>query len=212
MDSVENDHGNILVYCLDRWKNKYYLTSDLKFTTENKNGARFYFLKQNDEPMSNGDKISFNIGNRTLTIDSENNIKMMPREKITNENTQFLVRDGTDNTDALKYSYPYFIVSDEINKKALHCKIDFNKKVRNFSDNISLSNETIEENKDNYVFGFERYIVNCAVAEETEDNNSVKLQAEKSENNKGFSLDGYKEMLLILLILILIILCILINR
>jgi hypothetical protein len=212
MDTVENSHGNIYICAIDTWKNKYYLTSELKFTQNIKEAAKFYFLKSSDDSFKNRDIISFNIGNKVLCIDEENNVKMIPREKIKNEMKSFTVTDGTDIEENLSYNHPYFLISDNNNKKVLQCKFDSNR-IKNFPDNISLINDTMGEDKHRFVFIFEKYKHEAPAQEDAEDT-AVKLKSEPNDEDKGFLmiLGNYKEMLLILFILILIILCILVNR
>ena len=74
--------GTLFITYSDWQKNgTWYLKDDLTFTTNKNNASKFYLLKSDDSPIINKDRITINVGNRSLVL-TDNGLKFKPRETV----------------------------------------------------------------------------------------------------------------------------------
>lgn len=107
---IDKELGNILIRYNDRWRGPCYLTDGLTFTTNKAHASRFYLLKSNDTMILNGDRVSFNCGNRTIMINEHNKIVLRDRELINREISTFIITNGLDNTEPIGFDIPLLIL------------------------------------------------------------------------------------------------------
>lgn len=107
---IDKELGNILIRYNDRWRGPCYLTEALTFTTNKAQASRFYLLKSSDTMILNGDRVSFNHGNRTITINEQNKIILRDRELINREISTFVITNGLDNTEPIGFDTPLLIL------------------------------------------------------------------------------------------------------
>jgi len=117
MTHVDNTLGNILIKHHDTWRGDYYLKDDMTFTADRSSACRFYLLKPGDTTINNGDRVSINSGNRTLSSDNTDKILLTDRNNHTN--ITCIISNGTDNLDPITYEGSLFFITDKIAKKAL---------------------------------------------------------------------------------------------
>ena len=103
--------GNVLIRYNDRWRGPCYLTDSLTFTTNKAQAARFYLLKSSDTMILNGDRVSLNHGNRTITINEQKKVILRDRELINREISTFIITNGLNNTEPISYDVPLFILN-----------------------------------------------------------------------------------------------------
>lgn len=111
ISGIEKEIGNTLIRYNDKWRGPCYLTEDLSFTTDKSQAARFYLLKSSDTMILNGDTISFNNGNRIVTVNEHDKVAFLDRQLIDHETNTFIVTNGLDNTEPIGYDTPLFIIA-----------------------------------------------------------------------------------------------------
>ena len=107
---IDKELGNILIRYNDRWRGPCYLTDTLTFTTNKAQASRFYLLKSSDTMILNGDRVSFNHGNRTIMISEQNKVVLRDRELINREINTFIITNGLDNTEPIGFDIPLLIL------------------------------------------------------------------------------------------------------
>jgi len=111
--SLSRELGNILIKHNDSWRGDYYLKDDLTFTLDKTSAARFYLLRFGDSTILNGDRITINTGNKTLSIIDKNIIKLIDRDNDISLNSlnTFLISNGSDTTDPIIFNTLIYFIS-----------------------------------------------------------------------------------------------------
>jgi hypothetical protein len=220
MSHVDNTLGNILIKHNDKWRGDYYLKEDLTFTVNKSQAARFYLLKPGDTTIINGDRISVNSGNRTLVINSANEVKLLDRDLVGRDVTSFIITNGTENTDPITYETTIFLVSDKNIKTALRYEWGWDPSMDLTLDNSqykpkenpNLSNGSYSGITETHIGLFRLSLEKADGAITTVESarNMVTLN-EPAPKHKELP-DGYKGAVLIILLMVILILCIMISK
>ena len=219
MSYVNDTLGNIYIKHNDKWRGDYYLKDDLTFTVDKTLAGRFYLLKSGDTTIINGDRISINTGNRTLSL--LDSLRLIDRDQNHNTITTFLITNGTDNTDPITFETPLYIISDKDSKTALKYEwgMDLIGPVNN---NIllgavnykphecpKLANSSYGDICPNYINTFEFYFEKADGPITNLD--SPNAMVTKSVTRNEF-IEGYKGAIMVVLLMIVLILCIMIGK
>lgn len=230
MSNVHNILGNILIKHNDKWRGDYYLKDDLTFTTDRSLAARFYLLKSGDTTILNGDRISINSGNKTLSISNSNTLQLVDREQHYHNFNTFLITNGTDHTDPITFETILYFISNRDDRTAL--KYEWSMDLIGMNDialpgslpgsfpgslpgslsykprsNPSLSNSSYNDVCPTYINSFEFLLEKADRAIITLDGSHATL----TKPNKN-DFDNYKGAFLIFLLFVILILCILVNK
>jgi hypothetical protein len=120
IDSISHNPGTVIIKHIDPWHGTSYLKDDLTFTTHRDQASKFYLLKSNDNSdntaITNGDRISINIGNRNLIVNGST--LTFENRNLTSVNT-FLIVNGTNDTESIMFNTPLFLIIDKTTKSAL---------------------------------------------------------------------------------------------
>src|SRR5437899_615902 len=100
MSHLEQNLGNILLKIRDKWQGDLYLTESLTFSAQRAQAASFYLLKSGDSTILNGDRISLNVGSRTLVV-SNGMVRMIDRDQLQREVRTFIISNGSDSTEPI---------------------------------------------------------------------------------------------------------------
>lgn len=193
---LEEGIGNTLIRYNDRWRGPCYLTDNLTFTPNKSKACRFYLLKPSDTLILNHDHISINCGNRTLTIDEHNKVNMTDRGLINREINTFIITNGLDNTEAIAYDAPVFLLSAISEDKAL-CYIH-----PGFQTPASLGNAVINSELINtFTFYLERA-----------DDSIINKVALSNPMNTKKNDDSYRNAIIIVLLLVILMLTMILNK
>jgi hypothetical protein len=111
MSHVSSIVGNIYIKHVDH-SSTYYLCEDLSFTLDKTHAAKFYILKHGTSTIVNGDRISLNLGNKCLAIDSDNIILFLDRNQLNGEIATYIITNGTENNDYITHDSPLFLITD----------------------------------------------------------------------------------------------------
>ncbi|CAH6420201.1 Hypothetical protein HVR_LOCUS1124 [uncultured virus] len=236
MAHVDNTLGNILIKHNDKWRGDYYLKDDLSFTINRNDAGRFYILKSGNTCILNGDRISVHLGNSTLVIDTNDNLKLLDREHINMEMSSFVISNGTDHTDPISYESKIFFVADRARKMALKYEwgMDLvsedpvisgamNYKPRDHPNLInSTYGGTCEAHINSFQFALERAdapitqsstVRNFTYPNRSRDETQCSLDPTKpSKPSPSELFDGYKGAIMVLLLMVILVLCVLANR
>jgi hypothetical protein len=229
MLSVDNTFGNILLKHNDKWRGDYYLRDDLTFTVDRSLATRFYLLKSGDTTILNGDRISINSGNRTLSITDSNSLRLIDRDQSYHNTGTFLITNGTDNTDPITFETMIYLISNKDKKTAL--KYEWGLDLIGPQDNNIIPGTVTgavnykPRGKPNLINGSygdicDTYINTFEFLLEKADGPITNLDSTQTNNssskhitvNKNEFFDSYKGALMIFLLMIILILCALVNR
>ena len=230
MDNRDNIYllGNMFIKHIDKWRGDYYLKSDLTFTVDKSQAIRVYLLKSGDTTIINGDRVSLNSGNKSIIVDESDTIKLIDRDQSHRGVKNFLVINGTENTDPITYETPVFLVTDKARKTAL--KYEWGMDLVN-TDNTSalgavnykphnhpkLINGDYGATCESYINTFKFYleradgpITNLDTSRNVIIDNSQQQanQVTMARKNSSEVLDGYKGAIMVVLLMIVLILCI----
>jgi len=207
--------GNILIKYTDKWRGNYYLKDDLTFTVDRSLAARFYFLKSGDTTILNGDRISVNLGNRTLSITESNQIRLVDREHVNRSIYSFLITNGIDNTDPITFETAIYLISNRDRRTAL--KYEWGMELISPSDGSNnamnykpQSSPTLvnEDYGSNYPITSFQFLLERADGPIT----NMFTTARVSPAVKEPFLDGYKGALMIFLLMVILILSIIASK
>lgn len=219
--------GNIIIKHNDRWRGNYYLKEDLTFTVNKSQSARFYFLKPGDTTIINGDRISLNLGNKTLIINSDDKPQLIDRELSQHETNSFIITNGTENTDPITYETAMFLVSDRHRKTAL--RYEWNMILSGDSvpipdstqykpqDNPNLANDLYSGISEIQINLFRLYLEKAdgPITNITQPANpipnAVSLVTPSNKISAEF-IDGYKGAAIVMLLLVILVLCALVSK
>ncbi len=189
--------GNTLIRYNDRWRGPCYLTENLTFTPNKNKACRFYLLKPSDTLILNRDHISINCGNRTLTADEHNKVTMTDRGFIAREISTFVITNGLDNTEAITYDAPLFLLSSATQEDKALCYVH-----PGFQTPASLGNDVINSELINtFTFYLERA-----------DDSIINKVALSNPMNAKRDGDSYRNAVLIVLLLIILMLTMILNK
>ena len=186
--------GNTLIRYNDKWRGVCYLTDNLAFTVDKSKAGRFYLLKPSDTLILNGDRISINCGNRTLTVSDQNKVAMTDRELIARETSTFVITNGLDSTEAVTYDTPFFLLSGSSDDKGL-CYIHPGFQTPSYLGNAVMNSESINT----YTFFLER--ADDTITNKVALNTSAKKQDE-----------SYRNAILVVSLFIILMLTIVLNK
>lgn len=116
MTCVQATIGNIIIKNVNKYNRISYLKSNLTFTTDAKQAAKFYFLKCNDQQILNNDPVTINLSSKTLSLSTD----LIPTLQ-NRSNNNFIISNGTDNLELINYNSPILILSGDDVTKALKC-------------------------------------------------------------------------------------------
>lgn len=116
MDHVDNILGNLIIKHEDARKGTFFLKQDLTFTSERTQAGRFYLLKPGNTTILNGDKITVNVGSRTLAF-REGSLVLFEREEA--QSVPVVITDGSEDTRPISYGSTVFFIVDKEKKTAL---------------------------------------------------------------------------------------------
>lgn len=211
------DSWNIFIKHNDKWRGDYYLTDQLRFTTDKALAARFYLLKSGNTTIINGDRITINLGNRTLVIDDTNNIKLIDRDHHHREINSFVITNGSENTEPISHNTNIFFISDKSVKTALKYEwgmdlIDTTTVIQDAA-NYKPHQCPILTNS-NYGTANEAQVNLFQFQLEQEDilDSRTMAQLEITPPMRPSSFDKYKGAILLTLLLIVLVLCVLISK
>jgi len=216
---VNDNLGNLIIKHNDKWRGDYYLRDDLTFTVDRKAAGRFYLLKSGNTSILNGDRISINCGNKVLSIDRDNTIRLIDRENNYNTTT-FIITNGTDNTDPIAFETSLYLISDKDEKKAL--KYDWGMDLVGPIDNIiipgavnfkpqqqpKMINGSYADICPTYINTFEFLLEKADGPITNLDTSRVSAVLPKTNELN----DGYKGAFMIVLLMIVLVLCIILLR
>lgn len=218
---VDNTLGNILIKHNDKWRGDYYLKDDLTFTIDRSSATRFYLLKSGDTTIINGDRISINSGNRTLSITDSNSLRLVDREQSYRDTGTFLVTNGTDNTNSITFENVIYFISNKDDKKALKYEWGMELIVPIENNDIpdavnykphnqpSLINGSYGDTCVTYINTFE-FVLEKADGPIT---NLDESRASKQITvNKSEFFDGYKGSVMVFLLIVILILCAIVSK
>lgn len=217
MDPVNNNLGNILIKHHDKFRGDYYLKDDLTFTTDRSLAAKFYLLRSGDSSILNGDRISINLGYRTLIIDDDNQVMLIDREHSYRNVNTVIITNGTDSTDPITFDSVVYLITDKKNKEAL--KYDWSLNL--IDSNNSYNDITNYKPKESPILTIFKYGGNSKVEIssfefilERADGPITNLiqQNDRLEQRAPKSFEGYSGALLILLLMIVLVLCLIISN
>lgn len=221
MSSVDSMYiGTIFIKHYDRWRGDLYLKDNLTFISNKDQAGRFYILKQGDTTILNGDRISINIGNRTLIIDNNNIPRLIDRDQLGNEIKHprivytFIVSNGSDNTDPITYDSPISFISDKDDISALKYEShiqpinsqNYNIKPTNILTSSPINRSHHDSNFETFQFILERSDIPIISSSIT------KSKTSSLKNKSSDVFDGYKGGIMIILLMVILVLCILINK
>lgn len=232
MTCVENTLGNIFIKYNDKWRGNYYLKDDLTFTTDRATASRFYLLKSGDTTIINGDRISINLGNRTLMIghDCRDCIRFIDRDQFNNDINSFTITNGSDNTDPITYETPIYLISDKNIKMALKYEWSMDLIETSSNDvsyrphdhpqlvNINYQNSQSITSFQFYLEKADSPITKLSPSRTIEMTTSTATKPEtpaitrQETAHKNEILDGYKGAAIIILLMIILLLCISISK
>lgn len=110
---TDNELGNIFIKHNDKWRGDYYLKDDLSFTINRNEAARFHIIKSGNNLILNKDHVSINLGNKTLIIDNNDNLRLLAREYINMELSSFIINNGTDDINPIAYESQILFILNE---------------------------------------------------------------------------------------------------
>ena len=216
---IENDSllsprtvGNIYIKHNDKWRGDFYLKDDLSFVTDKRQAAKFYLLKTGDTTIVNGDRISINIGSRSLNIDNEGNIRLTERDQLTREFSNkctFIRKYGSDTIDPISYESNIIFISDKNNHTALKYTWD-----NNFNPNL-INSSINDQNIWLFQFMLERSdnpITRSNITKNTSPASSTIRSKTLSYSKPSEITDGYKGAIMIFLLVIILILYIVVSK
>jgi hypothetical protein len=219
--------GNILIKHNDHWRGAYYLKEDLTFTVDRTKAARFYLLKSGDTTILNGDRISANSGNRTLSIDDNNELHLIDRDHTMRGVTTFLIANGTDNTDPITFETNVYLISNRERRLALKYEwgmelinsgaTDGTASASNYKprSHPSLINDDYGTGTVSGVTAFQFSLERADGPITTvESSRNMIAKTDPTGQIKGFAdlFENYHGALLLLLLLVILILCVVVSR
>lgn len=198
-DFISNNPGNVLIKYMDKWRGAYYLTTDLKFTTDRSLAIRFYILKAGNHIILNGDRVTINNSNQMIVVDPNNEVKMVDREQIFEGINTFFISSGHENTEPITYESPIYLLSDKTQNMAL--KYDWDTNTTEYYPRL-INTPIYNENINTFQFFLERA--------DTSITNTNSLTASPFQTiKKNFNLsDSHKSAILVILLMIVLILCV----
>lgn len=220
--------GNILIKHNDKWRGSYYLKDNLTFTVDRSLAARFYILKSGDTTILNGDRITLNSGNRSISVAGIDTIRLLDRalaDQRTRESNSFIVTNGTDNTDPITYETSIYFISNKDQRTAL--KYEWGMDLITPSDSSSVASNYKPRHHPNLINGFYggdissihpfEFILEKAdgpITNLDSSRNLITMQSKLSKNSPHSSefFEGYKGAIMIMLLMIILVLCVLLSR
>lgn len=216
--------GNIVIKHKDKWRGDYYLKENLTFTTNRKEAGNFYILKSGNTSILNGDRITINSGNKTITIDKDNQIKLIDREQVLNNINSFIISNGSDNIEPISYESPIYFISDKNNKTGLKYEWALDIITENIPIKESypinykprpcptLLNSNYSSTCESYIHTYQFYLEKF----ETTQSQLSHITYNSNNNVKSKSLtdffEKYKSALMIISLMVILVLCILISQ
>lgn len=206
MTQIANTLSNILIKHYDPWGHVFYLTSNLIFTTDRSQAAKFYFSKSDNTAIHNGDRVNIRYAAANLIVNKSNIVQLVEYRNPHFYLDNYVIGTNSEEPESITADSLICLISDKPNKLAL--KLKYHPEIINKSGNkefpAELINDTYENIQDINEFHFKL---------ENDDNpTSNKLQNGSTKKSAEGLFDGYKGLFLIILIIIVLILCVIINR
>ena len=222
LSNIDNTLGNILIKHNDKWRGDYYLKPDLTFTIDKSQAGKFYILKAGDTTILNGDRVSINMGSRTLVVDSNGTLRLADREHLNREINTFVITNGTPNTDPITYESSLFFISDKNNNMALKYEWGMSLVSEDMStyhprDCPNLINATYHNDGDTssaFQFAFERSdipITRSEIARTITISSPTNYLPIQEKRYIDF-IDDYKGVVMVILLMVILILCVLASK
>lgn len=245
-DIISHNPGTVFIKHTDSWHGTSYLKDDLSFTPHRDHASKFYLLKSNDPSIinsdietnnnntaiTNGDRISINIDNRSLTINGSQ-LLFEHQERLryttgvqttgvqTTPGNTFLIVNGTNDNEPIVFNTPLFLIIDKITKQALKYNWDLN--LNNILDRASFkqnnrptlvvaSYDNLPEQQINsFKFSLEHSDSPNMINNST---NKLHPQVQLLPNKESTVLfsDNYKGSIILVLLLIILVVCALIGK
>jgi hypothetical protein len=220
-DVISHNPGTVFIKHIDSWHGTSYLKDDLTFTPHRDQASKFYLLKCDDNgetEITNGDRVTINIGNRNLTI-QESTLSFENRSNHSNHSNQgasFLIVNGTNDPGPITFNSPLFLISDKTTKQALKYiwNLDLNQILDSGIKSFKQKNQAIlsitsydnipERDINNFKFYLEDNITTTTITTPT-------LKQSAPNNTPLFS-DNYKGSIIIVTLLIILVICALIGK
>jgi hypothetical protein len=227
-DVISHNPGTVIIKHIDPWHGPGYLKDDLTFTPHRDQASKFYLLKSEqseqaddkdgETEITNGDRITINIGNRNLSV-HESKLSFENRDKI--PGTSFLIVNGTNDNEPIVFNTPLFLISDKTTKQALKYvwNLDLNEildaGIKSFKKNncatlaIASYDNLPERDINTFKFFLEHNISSPPTVTNTLKQTVPMVPT--TSNGVLFS-DNYKGSIIIMILLIILIICALIGK
>lgn len=123
MSSTNINRTPIIIKHYNKWGGFFYLKENLEFTPNISKAGIFFFYKENDTPIIDGDCININTHTKSLVITANGRLTLSNNLQSSHLNSKFIIsKDIVLNPEIgtpINNGSPFYLISHENNNKFL---------------------------------------------------------------------------------------------